>query len=47
MGAGFYVMPSYSPADHSADNTVTSIPGIFLRNWASLWAAISDLPTYR
>lgn len=47
VGAGFYVIPSYSPADFSVDNTVTSIPGIFLRNWAGLWAAISDLPTFR
>ena len=47
VGAGFYVIPSYSPADHSVDNTVTSIPGVFLRNWAGLWSAISDLPTFR
>ena len=47
VGAGFYVIPSYSPADYSVDNTVTSVPGIFLRNWAGLWAAISDLPTFR
>ena len=47
VGAGFYVIPSYSPADHSVDNTVTSVPGIFLRNWAGLWSAISDLPTFR
>ena len=47
VGAGFYVIPSYSPADHSVDNTVTSIPGIFLRNWANLWSAISDQSTFR
>lgn len=30
----------------SVDNTVVSTPGIFLRNWANLWAAITELPLY-
>lgn len=46
VGAGFYVIPAYQPADNSADNTVCSVPGIFQRNWANLWAAITDLPVY-
>ena len=46
VGAGFYVVPAYQPADFSADNTVVSVPGMFLRNWANLWAAITDLPNY-
>ena len=46
VGAGFYVIPAYQPADNSVDNTVTSVPGIFTRNWANLWAAVTDLPTY-
>ena len=46
VGAGFYVIPAYQPADNSVDNTVCSVPGVFLRNWANLWAAITDLPTY-
>ena len=45
-GAGFYVIPAYQPADNSADNTVVSTPAIFLRNWANLWASISDLPSF-
>ena len=36
VGAGFYVIPTYSPADHSVDNLVTSTPALFLRNWANL-----------
>ena len=31
VGAGFYVIPTYSPSDFSADNTVTSTPALFLR----------------
>lgn len=46
VGAGFYVIPAYQPSDCSVDNTVSSVPGIFVRNWANLWAAITDLPTY-
>ena len=46
VGAGFYVIPAYQPADHSVDNTVVSTPAIFLRNWANLWAAISELPNF-
>ena len=46
VGAGFYVMPAYQPADNSVDNTVVSVSGIFSRNWANVWAAITDLPTY-
>ena len=45
-GAGFYVIPAYQPADNSADNTVVATPAIFLRNWANLWASISDLPSF-
>ncbi|CAK0782947.1 hypothetical protein CVIRNUC_006142 [Coccomyxa viridis] len=45
-GAGFYVIPAYQPADNSVDNTVVSTPAIFLRNWANLWASISDLPGF-
>lgn len=43
VGAGFYVIPTYSPSDFSADNTVTSTPALFLRNWANLWAAITEV----
>ena len=46
VGAGFYVIPAYSPADNSVDNTVVSAPLIFQRNWANLWAAVTDLPSY-
>ena len=46
VGAGFYVIPAYQPADNSVDNTVVSTPAIFLRNWANLWASISDLPSF-
>ena len=46
VGAGFYVIPAYQPADHSVDNTVVSTPAIFLRNWANLWTAISELPNF-
>ena len=45
-GAGFYVIPAYQPADNSADNTAVATPAIFLRNWANLWASISDLPSF-
>ncbi len=49
VGAGFYVIPTYSPADHSVDNLVTSTPALFLRNWANLWTAITEvaLPPWR
>ena len=47
VGAGFYVIPSYSPQDHSVDNTVASTPGIFLRNWANLWSSITDTATFK
>jgi hypothetical protein len=43
VGAGFYVIPTYSPSDFSADNTVASTPAVFLRNWANLWSAISEV----
>ena len=43
VGAGFYVIPTYSPADHSVDNLVTSTPALFLRNWANLWTAITEV----
>ena len=43
VGAGFYVIPSYSPADFSVDNTVVSTPALFLRNWANLWTAITEV----
>ena len=43
VGAGFYVMPTYSPADHSVDNLVTSTPALFLRNWVNLWTAITEV----
>ena len=43
VGAGFYVIPSYSPADFSVDNTVASTPALFLRNWANLWTAITEV----
>ncbi|CAL8466352.1 g5888 [Coccomyxa elongata] len=46
VSAGFYVIPAYHPADYSVDNTVVSTPGIFLRNWANLWAAITELPLF-
>ena len=43
VGAGFYVIPTYSPADHSVDNLVTSTPALFLRIWANLWTAITEV----
>ncbi len=43
VGAGFYVIPTYSPADFSVDNTVASTPAVFLRNWANLWTAITEV----
>ena len=43
VGAGFYVIPTYSPADHSVDNLVTSTPALFLRNWVNLWTAITEV----
>ena len=43
VGAGFYVIPTYSPADFSVDNTVASTPALFLRNWANLWTAITEV----
>ena len=43
VGAGFYVIPTYSPADYSVDNTVASTPAVFLRNWANLWSAITEV----
>ncbi len=43
VGAGFSVIPTYSPSDFSADNTVTSTPALFLRNWANLWSAITEV----
>ena len=45
VGAGFYVIPTYSPADFSVDNTVASTPAVFLRNWANLWTAITEVST--
>ena len=47
VGAGFYVIPAYQPADNSVDNTVLSVPAMFQRNWGNLWAAITDLPSYQ
>lgn len=46
VGAGFYVIPTYSPADFSVDNTVASTPAIFLRNWANLWTALTEVGAY-
>ena len=43
VGAGFYVIPTYSPSDYSVDNTVASTPAVFLRNWANLWSAITEV----
>ena len=43
VGAGFYVIPTYSPSDYSVDNTVASTPAVFLRNWANLWTAITEV----
>ena len=43
VGAGFYVIPTYSPADFSVDNTIVSTPALFLRNWANLWTAITEV----
>lgn len=43
VGAGFYVIPTYSPSDFSADNTVASTPAVFLRNWANLWSSITEV----
>ena len=47
VGAGFYVIPAYQPSDCSVDNTVCAVTGLFMRNWANLWAAITDLPIYQ
>ena len=46
VGAGFYVIPAYMPADNSADQIVAANPDVFVRNWANLWTAITDVPTY-
>jgi hypothetical protein len=43
VGAGFYVIPTYSPSDFSVDNSVASTPAVFLRNWANLWTAITEV----
>ena len=45
VGAGFYVIPTYSPSDYSVDSTVASTPAVFLRNWANLWSAITEVGT--
>ena len=37
------MIPTYSPADFSVDNTVASTPALFLRNWANLWTAITEV----
>lgn len=46
VGAGFYVIPAYMPADSSADNVVAANPEVFTRNWANLWTAITEVPTF-
>lgn len=46
VGAGFYVIPAYMPADNSADQIVAANPDVFARNWANLWTAITEVPTF-
>ncbi|KAK9846255.1 hypothetical protein WJX81_000135 [Elliptochloris bilobata] len=46
VGAGFYVIPAYMPADNSADHIVAATPDVFARNWANLWTAITEVPTF-
>ena len=46
VGAGFYVIPAYMPADNSADQIVAANPDVYARNWANLWTAITEVPTF-
>ena len=46
VGAGFYVIPAYMPADSSADQIVAANPDVYARNWANLWTAITEVPTF-
>lgn len=46
VGAGFYVIPAYMPADNSVDRQTAASPDVFARNWANLWTAITEVPTF-